>query len=234
MPTIPKYDRLGKRGHQWPGVWETPKHYKSRKEAPWRLSCPAPLCFYNGGYKTELQARRVQETHPCPWFGGGTTTISWGVMSDQFLQFIWKDLDEIMDVLMVTETPSEERVEWQGRARGLAQALAILMPPFFHDPDEIAQEALVRWEKKQAGEEYETPGIGRLRFQSPPGADVMTPAGLYRVSPEHDPTLPKRPPAHSLSDQDIAAIRKAKDHFPIAALATAYGVTEAVIKYVQE
>lgn len=248
----PKFQRPGKPGHIWPGVYKIPKSYPAdAQKHPWHFNCPAPLCFYRGAYTDELAARRIQETHPCPWFGGGTTTLSWGIMSDMFLAPIWKKLDEVMNQLMLekmaaasaagatmVEEHNREILMLQNQARGMAEALAILMPPFFSTGDEIAQEALVRWQARQKGEDYETPGIGRLRFAVPPGAERMTPSGMTHASvagtkyaPEYHPSSASK--NHGLTDEQVAAIMTGyRSGFPARMLAMAQGVDENIVNRV--
>lgn len=230
-----KHVRPGKPGHIWPGIYRIPLGWKDQTK-PWKLCCPAPLCFFSGRYEFQATARKMQEAHPCPWFGGGTTTISWGIMSSQFLSPLWTELDRLVDFVMDESNDSTERGKAAERARGLAFALATFMPPFFNTVDEISHESLVRWEKRKAGEDYETPGLGRLRFQVPPAAHVLTPAGLYhsevagtKHAPEFHPGA-QTPRSHGLSDAKVLEIvSAAKNGFPNRMLATVHGVPENVI-----
>lgn len=239
----PKFTRLGKPGHIWPGVHKIPKSFSvEMQKHPWHFDCPAPLCFYRGSYTDELMARKIQETHPCPWFGGGTTTLSWGIMSDMFLAPIWQKLDEAVDELMKIKgyATHEDVTLWEakGEARGIAEALAVLMPPFFSTGDEIVQESMVRYEKRQAGEDYETPGVGRLRFAVPPGAEKMTPSGIphsmavgTKSAPEHHPSTASK--NHGLTDDQVAAILSGyRAGFPDKMLAMAHGVDEKIVSRV--
>lgn len=185
------------------------------------------MCFFTVSAKTEWEADNRLKTHTCPWYGGGKTTLSWGVMSDHFLLPMWRELDELLDKLKADEAElGGMHVALRGEVRGLCRALSILMPPFFTTVKDVAMEANKRWEKRQAGEDYETPGIGRLKFQRPPGADLITPSGIPRT-PEFDPTAPK----HRLPKEAVEKILAAsKAGFTPDMLAPAYGVTEAVIK----
>lgn len=245
MNLEPKFRRPGKPGHIWPGVFKVSDSHPDKKNR-WRLACPAPLCFYQGAYPDQGTANRLQETHPCPWFGGGTTTLSWGIMSDMFLAPIWKKLDRAVDNLMLekAKTPEELGHEYdnlhrqEGACRGLAEALAVLMPPFFHTGDEIVQEAVIRWQKRQAGEDYETPGIGRLRFKTPPGAEVLTPSGLSHVHVAGTKHSPEYHPANAVKNFGLSAekvaeiVGQAKTGFESRILAMVHGVTENVIKQI--
>lgn len=247
----PKHRRPGKPGHIWPGVYKASPSQQAlnpdRKKHPWMLACPAPLCFYQGAYADEAMARKMQETHPCPWYGGGPATISRGMMSDMFLAPIWKQLDEAVDNLMayksgalvLEEDYTEQALgQKEGKCRGLAEALAVLMPPFFSTGDEIVQEAVVRWQKRQAGEEYETPGIGKLRFAVPPGAETMTPSGMYHDSVVGTKYAPEYHPANAvknfgLGEGKVAEILKQLDQgFTSKMLAVVHGTTENIIKQI--
>ena len=237
-----KFARPGKPGHIWPGVYKISPASGSTSN-PWHLACPAPMCFFRGAYADEGMARKMQETHTCPWFAGGTTTLSWGVMSDHFLKPIWQRLDDVVDALMAekSKTPEERGHEYElerelaGKARGLAEALCILMPPFFSTSDEIAHEAIVRREHRLAGNDYETPGVGRLKFKVPPKAEVMTPSGLYheqvvgtKYEPEYHPAAIRS--THGFSPEKIEAIvTAASKGFPVRMLATVHSTTERII-----
>lgn len=232
MTTEPKYKKLVKTANGWPGVFNT-LHTNPKAEYPWRFHCPQPLCFMVLHAATEVILNTRIESHQCPWFGGGTTTFSWGVMADDYLMPIWKMLDAAVDVMKSNEASPEEKTAARFGGRGLAEALAILMPPFFTTGDEIVKEALVRWEKRQAKEDYETPGIGRFKWKRPPG--VIGDPNKPSWAKEYDPNEPKKKaaPKHNLSDADVASI-KAAAAFPADILSAAYGVTAEVIKYIQE
>lgn len=233
----PKFKRPGKPGHIWPGVYRIPKSYPAASQKhPWHFNCPAPLCFYRGSYTDELMARKIQETHQCPWFGGGKTTLSWGIMSDMFLAPIWADLDGLMDIIKSDESSEEEKARCRYAARGVATALAHLMPPFFHTWEEIATEAAVRWQARQKGEDYETPGIGRLRFAVPPGAEKLTPSGIphhvaagTKHAPEHHPSTAVK--NFGIPDATVELIlQQSKQGFDARILATVHGIAEGTIK----
>lgn len=227
--TEPKYAKLVKTANGWPGVYNT-LHTNPKAEYPWRFHCPQPLCFMVLHAATEVILNTRIEKHQCPWFGGGTTTFSWGVMADEYLTPIWKQLDEQVDAIQAKD--GHEQIA-RFKARAIAEALAILMPPFFTTGDEIVKEALVRWEHRQAGTDYETPGIGRFKWKRPPG--VIGDPNKPSWAKEYDPSepKPKKKVTHNLSDADVTAI-KAAAAFPAEILATAYGVTADVIKNIQE
>lgn len=229
MTTEPKFKKLVKTANGWPGVFNT-LHTNPKAEYPWRFHCPQPLCFMVLHAATEVILNKRIEDHQCPWFGGGTTTFSWGVMADDYLKPIWQMLDAEVDIIQMNNAQSQSA---RFRARGLAEALAILMPPFFTTGDEIVKEAIVRWEHRQAGTEYETPGIGRFKWKRPPG--VVGDPNKPSWAKEYDPAepKPKKVVTHNLDAAAVDAIKKAAA-FPAEILSTAYGVSVDVIKYIQE
>jgi hypothetical protein len=251
-----KFKRPAKTADGWPGVVKLNFKHPGL-QYPFKFYCPQPLCFYHIVAADETTLNVRIETHPCPWHGGGTTTFSWGVMSDTYLQPIWEMLDRQVDILKGAgaDTRCDDEVLSDMRtarhqARGMAEALAILMPPFFTTGDEIVREALVRWENRQAGIDYETPGIGRFKFQRPPGMTTEPDDPSWVTKPEYiddgqraapkpraKPTVRAEPkPAEKTKDQltaeEITKI-KAAAAFPVRMLASAYGVSETVIKEVQ-
>lgn len=231
---VPKYTRPVKTGNTWVGLTfnDLPGH-PTKVEYPWKYHCPAPLCFMVIHAATEdIIDERIRK-HPCPWYGGGTTTLSWGVMSDNYLAPIWEKLDAEVDIMKGIGRSEhagddEIREDMQAaryRAGAYAETLAILMPPFFSTKKEIVNEALVRHENRVAGVDYETPGLGRLRYKVP-----VTSRG--DVIDEYDPAAPKKAPPNSLTEIEIANIKKSKT-FPIAMLMSAYGVDRKVIEFYQ-
>lgn len=225
----PKFNRPVKDGNTWPGLTNV-LYIKPPVQYPWRFHCPQPLCFYVVHAPSEATAIKRINEHPCPWYGGGTTTFSWGVMSDDYLTPIWLMLDSKVDAI---KNPAVDSIDEKAAARGIAEALAVLMPPFFTTGDEIVREAMVRWERRQAGQEYETPGLGRFKFKRPPGVIGNPDYPSWAPSAEHDPDEEKPAPKHDLTDDAITKIKASKG-FPIGMLAMAYGTTDAVIKYIQE
>lgn len=220
---------------------------------PYEFRCPAPFCFYVIVAPDEATLDQRIENHTCPWFGGGTTTYSWGVMSDSYIGPIWQMLDAEVDIIK-NDTDTEQlsrdaRVAARYRARGLAEALAVLMPPFFTTADDIVREAIKRWEARQAGEEMKTPGLGRLKWKRPDMEhDPDRPSWLTQQHEKEydaeqalkvakwkhaatDNTRKANPARHSLDATTVATI-KTSTSFPRELLATAYGVDENVIQYI--
>jgi hypothetical protein len=236
--------KLGKPARAWQGVTNRKGQTKDQREHPWQYSCPAPMCFYTVTAKTEKDILRVESDHTtksdsCPWFGGGTTTLSWSIMAASFIEPIWKLLDECMDFIMQPgnsdDDPvyAETRLKRQSEARAYANTLAVLMPPFFTHPDQIAKEAKRRWNVRQSDTFdperstvcYATPGIGHLRYKPAETTKVMETTQVLQ-----------RPNAiqqlKALDQATTTAIKGAlgSGMFTVKQLAATYGLTEAQVK----
>lgn len=222
--TVPKYKRPAKTALGWPGKFKVDYSGSEKAQYPWKFQCQAPLCFYTIVAPTEEKIDQRAETHPCPWYGGGTTTLSWGTMSDNYLAPIWEMLDAEVDIVKAdsAHTNSDTKFARQ-RALAYAEALAILMPPFFSTVDEIRNEAMVRWEHRQAETEYETPGLGRLKWKQPMPEQTLAFAKRVEFDPEQEPE-------HNLTEDEVTKI-KASKMFPANMLAEAYSTTESVVKW---
>lgn len=150
-------------------------------------------------------------------------------MSEQFVKPIWSFLDAAMDVIkseQLDAISADNRERAKQEARAYANVLAVLMPPFFSHPDEIAREAMVRWQKRKAGEDYETPGMGRLRYKPP--NTTLTTAGL----PKTDTSIQMTTKVIELDDATQKGIKAALESglFTAKQLAATYSVSEAYIQ----
>lgn len=194
-----------------------------------RFACSRPLCFYNVMVASEAKRDAMERDHPCPWYAGGTTTFSWGSMADEYLAPIWNLLDE--EVKTIQGDVDFDREEARIRARAYARVLALLMQPFFTEPDAIVREAIRRHSERKKGEEPETPGIGRLRWKRPE-ATVGDPSHPSWQVGEYDPDNPT-PVKHNLTDEQVAKIKAAKG-MPVQMLSVAYGVEARIILALQK
>jgi hypothetical protein len=88
---------------------------------------------------------------------------------------MWDKLDYEMDQLKgywskdgtwVSGRPVDPEYH-KHRARALAECIAIFMTPFFETADDIAREAIRRWEaRRDSDTEYETAGLGIRRYET--------------------------------------------------------------------
>lgn len=233
----PKYIRPVKDPKNWPGKFI--KQFPG-SQYPWEFRCPAPFCFYVIMAPDEDTLDKRIETHKCPWFGGGTTTFSWGLMSDSYIGPIWDLLDAKVDIIKGVDTDEAGRYAARQQARGLCEALAVLMVPFFDNSTDIALEASRRHEVRHSGGVPETPGLGRLKWKRPNEEfDPSKPSWLTKqhqdafdkaqASKEEVEEAPRPVSRHSLPPETVTLIKNSKN-FPAAMLAAAYNVTPAAIE----
>lgn len=210
------------------------------------LDCSAPNCFRYLTFETREEAEADKLNHPCPWWGG-QTKVAWSV-TKTLVEKLWDMMDADMDQIASGGPMAEYH---KNHARGLADATALFMRPFFETADDIVREVVKRKKARDAGEEYETPGLGARRYE----VALMDPAERYASGPSGAPTGrtagsgttaarraaraasgPRRAskPAVTLSEQEQNAIREAHKQMPTvftpAVLAKQYSVSEAVVK----
>lgn len=139
------------------------------------------------------------------------------------LQNMWMLLDSKVDRLMAEPNgvadnaiEAEERQRAKYEARGIAEALAILMQPFLADADAVVREAIKRHKARKAGTEYETTGLAETLWDPQTTWD-----GKPRVIPSANTPAKKRSQAvplrtkttkkRTLSAEELKGIRDALD-----------------------
>lgn len=200
----------------------------------WVDQCEEPNCYWSVAVHTPFPAG-----HKCPW-AGGITKIAWSV-TVTLVDQMWHRLDSIMDELALLPAIEEPRendpnnsVSWlsdyigarefeanlKGKARGMAEMIAIFMQPHFNDANEVAREAKRRAEARARKDtEYETAGLNSRRFEGPKG-DL----DKYKVNPAK-----KSKALSKVSAEDAAKIERAYETFPKDMLAKTFKVSEAEI-----
>lgn len=189
---------------------------------PWVFTCSRPHCTLRVAV-----SEPVEPKHNCP-YSGGTSTYGWSI-TVTLVEKMWKSLDSIMDEIALLETNQDDvddlifEANIKGRARGMADMIAIFMHPYFENTNEIAREAQRRLRARQANDAtYETRGMNTLRYTSPP-----TDVDKYKREPKKEEKLP-------VSEEEAVKIRKAYGTFPTDMLAKAYNITEAQVKMIAE
>jgi hypothetical protein len=230
------------------------------------FECDQPNCYRRLTFNSENEVLREKLTHKCPYWGG-ESKVSWSV-TKTLVQQMWDMLDAELDQLKghwasdgstkgwVSGTPVNPEYH-QHRARAISDCLAIFMQPFFTTADDIAREAIRRWEARRDTDlEYETPGIGARRYETAAMAHSSAADGWYSTPEDGYTSDPQRagavsdrrgrrstavgapaaPPAIKLSEADQKAIRNAHEQMPqiftAEVLAKQYGLSVAVIKAV--
>lgn len=138
------------------------------------------------------------------------------------LQRTWDMLDSHMEELTRTDIDTQAKLVIASKARAVAEVLAMYMPPHFNTADEIAREAKRRWEAKQKGETYETPGLGSRAYEPPPG----TPIRSLDEKPARKTTV-SRKSGKQIPEAALENVKKAVDSgmFTIQMVAKTYGMT---------
>jgi hypothetical protein len=156
------------------------------------FQCEKPGCYRRLTFNSQEEAQADQDTHPCPW--SGPTKVSWSV-TKTLVEQMWEKLDADMAKLRQNydTSPHLEEEKLKARMRAIAECIAIFMPPFFKSADDVAREALRRYEASQSDTDYETPGLGQRRYEaavraaephaSAAGGWYGTPDGTYTSDP---------------------------------------------------
>lgn len=234
-----RWSELGKLPWVWVGVSKRlDTDTAEGKKYPWLVRCPAPMCFYNVSAKSEKDAERVFAEHQektCPWYGGGSTTFGWSIMSEGFISKIWKMLDDQVDIIKDPNQIPEHREAAGKTARGIAMSLSVLMPPFFHNADDIVRESIKRWNARQAGDDtYQTNGVGHLAWKK-----AMTDQEIASHTGQAKTPVIKDKPAVAqvnLGEREQLAIRTAADSglFTPEQIAATYKVDVAIVTAIIE
>lgn len=194
----------------------------------WVYRCPADMCFY--ARSVEHEGADIQ--HRCPQ-GNGPTKVAWVSYGPTLLQKTWDELDSVMNEIMAADHAEPSVQVTKGYARGLAFTLSLFMVPHFTTPADVSREAKKRWDMRQAGTDYETPGLGSRTYEPPPGDNKYSTVSKVRrelktPSPEPKPVAPK--PEVLLTEAQIVAIKNARVMFTSEELAQMYGTTAKFIE----
>ena len=196
----------------WPGLYlrEGPEGLDKRTNL-WIFKCAQPYCYYAVSCQDEATGISRRDTHKCPQTGA----IHFGAsVTRTLIEQCWDMADDAYAKLQVCEDPIKLE-QLRGELKGISKTIAIFMPPFFRTMQEVAEEIRKRFTMKDAGQSYETRGLGHRQFE------------FEKVKP---PTVASRA-QKVLSEQEIKAIRFASESgmFTPENLAETYSVTVAVI-----
>jgi hypothetical protein len=84
--------------------------------------------------------------------------------NEPLLYALWRLLDEKVADVMVVAMDDERDPVTKGVARGVAEAIHLLMSKYYPTADDVAKEAVKRYKARQAEVEHETPGLGEYLF----------------------------------------------------------------------
>lgn len=203
----------------WSGIAHAPERGR------YRFACPERNCYRALDFKTLEEAERDRDNHGCPNIGG-PTKVSWSV-GKTLVEQMWDKLDETMEQVMV-----EQLAEAKVRARAIAECIVIFMEIYFPTTDDVAKEAVRRYNAKKNGDsEYETAGLNSRRYEA-----------AQREAVKHGQSAPTRTPdgkpvidVARVPEQDRTAIKQALDlgMFSVPELSKIYKLKDEVIEAIR-
>lgn len=202
-----------------------PEHYLAH--------CDVKGCYLHVGVWTMEAAVQLLDHHQCPYYGG-ETRISWEIVITTLVERMWEMADEGYEKLITATEPDDKL---KGELRGYAEMIALFMSPYFKSANEIVHEVVKRWKMKEAGERYETPGIGARMYETPPNEPNKYARVSQATKPPPEPIVHvSKQTKHNLSDSDCATIRETMQAGMMTAemMAPAFGVTPAIIRAIAE
>jgi hypothetical protein len=81
--------------------------------------------------------------------------------TEPLLYSLWRLLDSKVDTFMVDPTDLDMN-DTKAAARGVAEAIQLLMVKFYPTPDDVVREAVKRYKARQANQLHESPGLGEF------------------------------------------------------------------------
>lgn len=143
-------------------------------EFPFKVECHNEHCFFTIVTQLYAEAERWNKPseHGCPRRGDTQFGAS---VTESLLMKAWAILDSHTGMVMALSKDQPERIVWQNRARGVAEVIALFMPPHFRTTDEIVREAMKRYQAAQEGREHKTPGLGDLKYTFPDDPKYKSP-----------------------------------------------------------
>lgn len=210
----------------WRGVEERNLISPDGIKHPWLFRCPKPNCYYAVSAASQEEAVRHESDHKCP-YQGGVTHVGWGV-TVTLVEDMWHKADAAYLRITEEDISEVELAQRKGTVRGMCEMIAIFMVPHFKTGNEVGRELMKRAAAHQAGEDYETPGLGGRRYEPPPGEskylqDRKTPA-VTEVAPPKQKT--------KLTPDEIASIKFALDSgmFTKEQIAKTYNISVAAVQ----
>lgn len=136
------------------------------EEYPFKVECPNEHCFFTITTQLYSEAERWNKPkeHGCPRRGETKFGAS---VTESLLMKAWAILDSHTGIVMSMTRDHPDRPKWMGQARGVAEVIALFMPPHFRTADEVVREAMKRYQAAQEGREHKTPGLGDLKYTFP-------------------------------------------------------------------
>lgn len=205
----------------WQGVTlrDNPGNLPDIAAHPYSVRCPKKHCYYAVCADDEASAHEKLRTHKCP--RSGETKIGWS-MTKTLVQQVWDRADahyaklqDFKENMVDEETSPRRYCTVKGALNELCWTLSIFMVPHFTSAKEVGEELRRRYDAKQAGEDYETPGLGALRYSPPPGSEskygrTTEPAPKPARITGPDTLAKPKPTGHKWKHADWEAVRATK------------------------
>jgi hypothetical protein len=143
--------------------------------------------------------------------------------SPTLVEQMWIEIDALYNKLNNDNVMNSDQVlQLKGHMRGLCWAIRLFMNPYFRTTDEVVREVHKRHVMREAGEAYETPGLGTRSGEPIPGSHSKYATTNIKPVP---------PSKHQLSDEQIQKIRGAREAgFPIDELSKMYKLSVGEIR----
>lgn len=142
---------------------------------PFKVECKNnDLCLFTILTSSYDDAKKWDrpEQHGCPRRGPTQFGAS---VTQTLLEQAWQILDSHMVQVQALSKEHPQREVWMARCRGVAEVIALFMPPHFRTADEVAREAMKRYQAAQSGEPRRTPGLGDLKYTFPSDPKYKSP-----------------------------------------------------------
>ena len=135
---------------------------------------------------------------------------------------LWGKLDDSIDIIRANQTADMEHEKT--RALTLAEVIQQLMHMFYADTNSVLAESMSRWEARQEGREYESPGLAESHWDPTVRAAAIQKATVAR----NKQTITPKP----LDDQKAAFVKHSLESGAMSPeeLAKMFGVSIEVIK----
>lgn len=184
--------------------------------------CPEQDCYL----ALEVKEIGLIPPHTCPQING-KTRITFPVDGPTLVEQMWQELDSVTKNLM-EKTGDEHSV---GYAKGLAWTVSLFMTQLYPTPKDVSREAVVRYKARQAGESYQSAGLGHRRHEWKIYAESSH--AKHEASKSEKQTVPKKQNGFKqLTDTETAGIKAAVEMFTPDQLANVYKIPIEQVKQI--
>lgn len=158
---------------------------KGAQEYPWIAECDrrydeSPfICGFIVGARSEDDGQVKLALHKCPYMQPAKEGL---LVSRTLLEETWEILDDVVKTLMEGNLDAEQKLRFQGEARGVAKVIQLFMKIYFSDVNAVSAEAKRRYEAARDGREYYTQGLGPRATEFPPGFRKEADAAAARMA----------------------------------------------------